>query len=217
MTLTGCADSLLGFILVTDMIIVASSDIATCIRATALQGVALSLLPIVLWGQHGQLIHVATVSVSALVIKALVIPWLLFRFLRSAHVRRESAPHVSRHAAALFATALTAIAFYLARVLVLPMAMPSTLLVPIALTTILHGLFVLISRRLAITQIIGYLTLENGVFIFGQTLVSDMPFAVELGMLLDVLGGVFVMGVAILHISREFDHVDTHQLSSLKD
>lgn len=217
MSLTVCADWLLGILLVMDLVIVMSSDVATCIRASAIQGVALALLPVVLWGQHGQLIHVATVSVSALFIKAIAVPWLLFRFVRSAHVRRETALNVSRHAAVLLGTALAALAFCLARILVLPKPMPSTLLVPVALTTILHGLFVLISRRLAITQVIGYLTLENGVFVFGQTLVSDMPFAVELGMLLDVLGGVFVMGVAIRQISQEFDHVDTVQLSSLKD
>jgi hydrogenase-4 component E len=215
--MTTCADSLLGILLVMDMVIVTSSHVATCIRATAISGVALAVLPVVLWGQHGQLVHVATVSVTALFIKAIAIPWMLHRVLRSAHVRRETALNVSQHAAVLLGTALAALAFYLARVLVLPKAMPSTLLVPVALTTILHGLFVLISRRLAITQVIGYLTLENGVFVFGQTLVSDMPFAVELGMLLDVLGGVFVMGVAIRQISREFYHVDTSELSSLKD
>jgi hydrogenase-4 component E len=217
MTMTMGADAVLGILLVTDMVVVTSSHIATCIRAIALQGVVLALLPLLLWGEQGQFIHVATVSATALFIKAIAIPWLLFRFVRSTHVRRETALNVSRHAAVLLGTALAALAFYLARILVLPKPLPSTLLVPVALTTILHGLFVLISRRLAITQIIGYLTLENGVFVFGQTLVSDMPFAVELGMLLDVLGGVFVMGVAILQISREFDHVDTVQLSTLKD
>ncbi len=156
------ADSLLGVLLVTDMIIVTSSHIGTCIRAIALQGVVLALLPVVLWGQQGQLLPVAMVSGSALFIKAIAVPWLLFRFVRSTHVRRETALNVSRHSTVLLGAALASLAFYLARVLVLPKPMPSTLLVPVALATILHGLFVLISRRLAITQIIGYLTLENG-------------------------------------------------------
>ena len=79
------------------------------------------------------------------------------------------------------------------------------------------GFLVLVSRRQAVTQVVGYLMLENGVFIFGQTLVEEIPFAVELGILLDLLVGVFVMGIAIYHISREFEHIDTELLSSLKD
>jgi hydrogenase-4 component E len=59
--------------------------------------------------------------------------------------------------------------------------------------------------------------LENGIFIFGLALVEEIPFAVELGILLDVLVGVFVMGIAIHHINREFDHIDTDLLSTLKD
>ncbi|TMQ63029.1 MAG: hypothetical protein E6K78_11010 [Candidatus Eisenbacteria bacterium] len=63
---------------------------------------------------------------------------------------------------------------------------------------------------------VGYLLLENGVFIFGQTLTRENPFVVELGMLLDLLVGVFVMGIAIHHISRAFDHIDTEQMTSLR-
>jgi hydrogenase-4 component E len=74
-----------------------------------------------------------------------------------------------------------------------------------------------VSRKKAVTQVVGYLMLENGIFIFGQTLVRQIPFAVELGILLDLLVGVFVMGIAIHHISRAFDHIDTELLSALKD
>jgi hydrogenase-4 component E len=76
---------------------------------------------------------------------------------------------------------------------------------------------VLVTRRKAVTQVVGYLMLENGVFLFGQTLARDLPFAVELGILLDLLVGVFVMGIAIHHISREFDHIDTERLDSLQE
>jgi len=58
--------------------------------------------------------------------------------------------------------------------------------------------------------------LENGVFIFGQLLVREIPLAAELAILLDLLVGVFVMGIAIYHISREFDHIDTERLTTLR-
>jgi hydrogenase-4 component E len=93
----------------------------------------------------------------------------------------------------------------------------SPLVLPLALATILIGLFLIVSRRKAIMQVVGYLVLENGVFIFGVALAQEEPFLVEMGVLLDVFVAVFIMGIMIFHISREFDHIDVDQLTSLKD
>ena len=71
--------------------------------------------------------------------------------------------------------------------------------------------------RLALTQVQGYLVLENGVYAFGVAMAQEMPVSVELGILLDVFVGVFVMGIIIFHISREFEHLETDRLSDLKD
>jgi hydrogenase-4 component E len=89
--------------------------------------------------------------------------------------------------------------------------------VPAAFFSILSGLFLIISRRTALSQVIGYLVLENGIYTFGISLVQEEEFLVELGVLLDVLVGVFVMGITLFHISREFDHIDVDRLSALKD
>jgi hydrogenase-4 component E len=88
--------------------------------------------------------------------------------------------------------------------------------VPTAFATFLIGFFMLVSRRKAITQVIGYLLIENGAYVFGQSLAAQMPFVVELGLLLDLLVGVFVMGIVILQINREFDSIDVDQLNLLK-
>jgi hydrogenase-4 component E len=69
----------------------------------------------------------------------------------------------------------------------------------------------------AISQAIGYLVLENGIFIFGLLLFEAMPFLVELGVLLDVFVGIFVISIIIHHINREFASMDTRRLSTLKD
>ena len=73
------------------------------------------------------------------------------------------------------------------------------------------------SRRKALTQVMGYLVLENGIYLFGITLGREAPLLVEMGVSLDVFVAVFVMGIIIFHISREFDHIDVDQLASLKD
>ncbi len=214
--MTAYADFILLVVVVIDLYIVASSRLFAAIRATAVQGVALALLPLSLFGTDGGL-HVALLASGTLVVKALLIPYILARTLRQANIAREIEPVISFHASVLIGAGLVVLSFWFASVLVLPHPAPSKLLVPIAFATLLLGFLVLISRRKALTQVVGYLMLENGIYVFGQTLLDDVPFAVELGILLDLLVGVFVMGIAINHISREFDHVDTELLSSLKD
>ena len=79
------------------------------------------------------------------------------------------------------------------------------------------GFLILTSRKKAIYQVIGYLVLENGIFIFGMLLTEAMPFMVEAGVLLDLLVGIFVMGIVINHISREFCSLDTTRMRSLRE
>ena len=154
---------------------------------------------------------------GTLLLKAILIPTLLVRAIRRAAVHREVEPFVSLHVSMLLAAAAGRHGF-LARELPGAAGSPALpLLVPTAFATVLLGFLVLVSRRKAVTQVVGYLMIENGVFIFGQTLVRQVPSVVELGILLDLLVCVFVMGIVIYHISHEFDHMDTDLLTTLKD
>jgi len=217
--MTGYADLILLSVVVLDLYVVATSRLTSCVRASALQGGALTLFPMALWweGAPASLFHVLLMGAGTLLIKAIIIPLLLIRAIRAAHVHREVEPFVSLHLSVLIGALLVGSSFWFATVLVLPHKAPTGLLVPAAFATLLLGFLVIVSRRQAITQAIGYLLIENGVFIFGQTLTDWIPFAVELGILLDLLVGIFVMGIAIHHISQEFDHIDTEQLVTLKD
>jgi hydrogenase-4 component E len=71
-------------------------------------------------------------------------------------------------------------------------------------------------RKKAITQVIGYLVIENGIFLFGSATVSEIPFLIEAGLLLEVFVAIFVMGIAIHQINREFNDIDTDKLNVLK-
>jgi hydrogenase-4 component E len=217
--MSGPADFLLLAIVVLNLYVLATSRLTSCVRASALQGIALALLPIALGSQHDarHLVHVGLMSGGTLVLKAILIPTLLVRAIRSASVHREVEPFVSLHVSMLLAACLVGIGFWMASALVLPVAIPSRLIVPTAFSTVLLGFLVLVSRRKAVTQVVGYLMIENGVFIFGQTLVKQVPSVVELGILLDLLVCVFVMGIIIYHISYEFDNMDTDLLTTLKD
>jgi hydrogenase-4 component E len=82
---------------------------------------------------------------------------------------------------------------------------------------VLCGLLLIVSRNTAVMQVIGYLVLENGIYVFGWAFTIEEPLLVEMGVLLDVFVAVFVMGIIIYHLSREFDSIETDELASLKD
>ena len=81
----------------------------------------------------------------------------------------------------------------------------------------LIGFVVLTTRRKALVQVVGYLILENGIYLFGLTQTESVPFLIELGVLLDIFVGVFIMGIVVFHINREFDSLDSTRLTELSD
>ena len=93
----------------------------------------------------------------------------------------------------------------------------SKLIVPSAIATILIGFILLTTRFKALTQVIGYLILENGIFIFGVLLMEAMPMVIEMGVLLDLFVGIFVSCIIISKINQSFSSMDTRVLSSLKE
>ena len=150
-------------------------------------------------------------------LKGIVFPRLLSRAQRMADVKHEVEPIVGYSASILIGLVIVILSAWVGAAFPLPHLPVSPVLLPTALATILSGLFLIVSRRTALTQVVGYLVLENGIYIFGAALAQEEPFLVEMGVLLDVFVAVFVMGIAIFHISREFDHIDVDQLTSLKD
>lgn len=216
--MNGYSDFILFVVLILDLAIVVTSRIALCVRIVAIQGAALALLPLAFWwaGAPISLTHALLMSAGSLVVKALLVPWFLDRAINVADVYREVEPFVSLPISLLIGTVFVLASFWAATVLVLPIPAPSNLVAPAAFATLLNGFLILVSRKKAVSQVIGYIMIENGVFIFGQTLAHALPFVVELGILLDLLGGIFVMGIAIHNISREFDHIDTERLTNLK-
>ena len=157
-------------------------------------------------------------SAGGIAVKGAIFPWLLLRVLREAGVRREVEPFVGHTLSVLVGASSLVFALWVdARLhLPVPLAVGSPLTVPVGLATLLIGLFVIVSRRKAVTQVLGYIVVENGIYAFGVALVGGVPLLVELGVLLDVFVAVFIMSIAAYHISREFDHIDVDQLDRLR-
>jgi hydrogenase-4 component E len=214
---TGWTDLLFILVLVLDLFVLASSRLRGGIRAVAAQGGLLALLPVVLASDATEARHVAVLAIGALAVKAVAIPWLLSRATRESTVSREGAPLVG-FVPTLVAGALgIGAAVWLASDLALPIPGMPALLVPTAAGTMWAGLLLLVSRKKAVGQVLGFLVLENGVFVFGLLLSDFMPAMVEVGVLLDLFAAVFVMGIVMFDIQRAFSSLDTEKMSALKD
>jgi len=209
-------DPILVFVVLVNLTLLGLSRLAACIRLSAVQGMALGALPLLV-AAHGIGVRLVLLAIVTFVLKGIIFPRFLLRAIRSADVRHEVEPIVGYTASILLGILMLALSFWMASRFVLPRPAASPLVLPLALATILIGLFLIVSRRKAIMQVVGYLVLENGVFIFGVALAQEEQFLVEMGVLLDVFVAVFIMGIMIFHISREFDHIDVDQLTSLKD
>jgi hydrogenase-4 component E len=205
---------LLLLVVLTNFWVLGTTRLSATIRAVALQGVLLSALPLAL---HPVLSgHLVALSIGTLVIKAVILPGFLLRAIREAAVRREIEPLIGFTSSMLLGAGAVALAFSIGPRLPLP-GLESDMLVPVALSTVVIGLLVLTTRSKAITQVVGYLILENGIFVFGLSQVERVPFLVEAGVLLDIFVGVFIMGIVVFHINREFDSLDSARLTELRD
>jgi hydrogenase-4 component E len=205
---------LLLLVVLTDFWILGTTRLSATIRATAVQGALLSLVPLALF--PGFALHTVGLALGTFAVKTVVLPFFLSRAIREAAVRREIEPIIGFAPSLLLGAVAVAFSFAIAPRLPLP-EFPSDLLVPVALSTVIIGLVVLTTRRKALTQVVGYLVLENGIYVFGLSQIERVPFLVELGVLLDVFVGVFIMGIVVFHINREFDSLDSARLTELKD
>ena len=209
------SEALLLLVLLVDFGVLGASRLTFTIRLTALQGLLLGLLPLAL--HHPWTGHALLLATGTMLVKGLVLPNVLLWAMREAVVRREVEPSLGPLSSV--AAGLVALGLGLAIGAHLPALGPSLphLLIPIALTTVLCGLLVLTTRRKAMTQVVGYLLLENGVYVFGMVLAGRVPLLVETGVLLDVLVGVFIMGLVVFHMNRELESLDSARLVELHD
>jgi hydrogenase-4 component E len=208
-------DTLLVAVVLLAIALLGTSDLGAAVRATAAQGFILALMPLAIGA--GVSWHVVLIAGITIAIKAFGVPAMVLRAMRRAGVNREIEPLLGFGPSVLGGGAIVALSFGLGSRLELPGDPISPLLVPCGISTFLLGLLILVARTKALTQVLGYLVLENGVYIMGLAIVRELPIVVELGILLDVFVGVFIMGIVIWRISRTFDHIDTHAMTALRD
>lgn len=206
---------LIGLAMGVNLVALASSRLPSVIRAAAVQGIVLGVLPLLLEEPLNWMVIV--VAVATMAVKGFVIPSLLRRALRVAKIDREMQPLIGFVPSLLLGAAASIGALAMAGTLPLLPEHSHSLLVPGAFATVVCGFLLLLARSKAISQVCGYLILENGIYLFGLLLIHSTPLLVEAGILLDLTVAVFVIGIIMDRIQREFDTLDTGKLTSLRE
>ncbi len=220
--MNGTLNLLIGLTMGLNLMALGSSRMPSLIRAMSVQGVVLGVMPLLiehLFGWEAMLRHwpVLLVAVATITVKGIIIPRLLNRAMRAANIDRDMEPLIGYVPSILLGAGGTIAAMALARSLPLLPEHAGSLLVPGALAAVLTGFVLLIGRTKAISQVCGYLILENGIYLFGLLLIHATPLLVEAGILLDLTVGVFVIGIIVDHIQRAFDTLDTRKLTVLRE
>ncbi|MCC7261515.1 MAG: hydrogenase [Candidatus Latescibacteria bacterium] len=208
-------NALLVIVLAMNLFALGTSRILAVIRTVAAQGVLLSFIPLVVHPHHGW--GMLFMAATTIILKGIAIPAIMIRALRDAHIKREVEPLIGLLPSILLGALTTGAALLFAGQLPLAPQHTGTLLVPAAIATVLVGFILLTTRYKALTQVVGYLVLENGIFIFGMLLVEAMPMVVEMGVLLDLFVGIFVICIIVNHINQAFSSMDTRQLATLQE
>ncbi len=152
-----------------------------------------------------------------LILKVIVLPWILLRLIRRLGAEWDSELLVNVPVTMLLGLGLVIFAFGLAQPISTLAATITRNTLGIALAVILLAFLMMITRRKAVTQVIGFLAMENGLFFAATSATYGMPMVIELGIALDVLVGVLILGVFFFQIREQFDSLDLHHLETLKE
>jgi hydrogenase-4 component E len=196
----------------------ATSRIEAYIRALALQGILLMLC--VVFGRRGMpVLSLIFLCVETIAFKAVLIPWFLMYTVRKNGILREDEPYLPNFYSVALATVISATGFFISFLMQKKgvLAGINALYFGAAMSAIATGLFIIISRKKVITHVMGYVMMENGIFLLSLSFSGEMPFIVNLGVLLDLFIAVFLLGLFVSRINSTFEELEAGMLSELKD
>ena len=190
--------------------------VVSLIHLYTLQGATLTAATLVV-GYATHQPHLYLSAALTLLLKVLLIPWLLHRVIDRLSVRWDVETLINIPTTMLIGILLVILAFHLA----LPVSQLSSTIargtLGIALACMLLSFMMMITRSKAVPQVLGFLSMENGLFFAATAATYGMPMVVELGIALDVLVGILILGVFMFQIREQFDSLDLHHLESLKE
>jgi len=208
-----------GALLVTAVVIVWRRRLTAIIATFALQGTALAAIAAVL-AVHARDARLGVVAAGVLALRAVVLPWLLGRAIAGVGPgagSRETRPLVNVTASLLAVAALVLVAYAVSRPLTALDPSPAADAIPVGIAVTLTGFFVLVTRRRAVSQLAGFLLMDNGITATGFLTTAGTGLLVELGVSLDVLLAVVVLRVLASRMRDAFGDTDLDDLRELRD
>jgi len=207
---------LAAFVLLTAFAMLAQRRVYGLIHLFTWQGLFLSINT-ALVGYVASKHHLYISSLLTLSLKVILLPYILHVLIVRLKIRREVESVMNIPLTMLIGIALVIFSYHLTA----PVRELSTLMtrstLAVALATVLIGLLMMITRRHAVTQIIGFLAMENGLFLAATSATYGMPLVVELGVALDILIAAFIFGIFFFHIHTTFDSLDVEKMARLKE
>ncbi|MGM0656446.1 MAG: hydrogenase [Thermodesulfobacteriota bacterium] len=208
-------DIILSFVLLSVLFSFGTDRVLILIKLLAFQGIVISILPFFIG--HDMSTGSTVFTLATLIIRGIIIPLSIFVAIRKGAIQRVVEPIVGYHASILCGLVVIIGATYISGRLDIGSVSGFKLLEPTAIALLVTGMFLLMARRNAIAMVIGYIMMENGIYLVGSGLSVGTRHIVEFGILLDVLAGVMIMAVILRNIKKTFDDVDTALLRTLKD
>ncbi len=193
-----------------------TTRIEAYINVLALQGLVLFLMVLTDHAGMGRF-SLLFLGTETLLFKTIVIPAFLTYTVRKNGIMREVEPYMPNFYSVLITTAIFAFGFITAFWASSHAPNVRPLYFGVSIATIITGLFIIISRKKIITHVMGYIMIENGIFMMAMSVVGEMPMIVNLGVLLDLFAAIFLLGLFVSKINTEFDEVHIDSLSNLRD
>ena len=206
---------LAGMFLLSALFSVGQRRVASCITGYAWNSVSLGLIAAIVAAQTGAR-HIWIAAVLVLAVKGALIPQLLHRSLARLKTREEADPAFGGPGSLLVCGALVVLGVHVTRELFGPSTTVLGSCLPISVATTLVGMFLMVSRTQALLQVVGLVIVENAIFLAAVSLTYGMPLVVEMGILLDVLVGVALLGMYVGRIEEAFESADAGRMTSLK-
>ncbi len=210
--LNACA----AILLLLSFAMLAQRRIVTLVNLLALQGGMLCIATLLLAWRTGQT-HLYASAALTLAIKVIALPWLLHALIRRLQVYWDTEPLLNVPGTMLIGVVTVVFSFGLAQPIAELASTATRNALGIAVAVVLLAFITMITRRKAMSQVVGFLSMENGLFFGAMSATYGMPMIVELGIALDVLVAMLVLGVFFFQIREQFDSLDLHHLESLKE
>jgi hydrogenase-4 component E len=205
-----------GVLLLTSVLLVWKRSLVAAVRLLALQGAALATLVAVI-GVYDRDTSLVAVAALVLALKGFVLPWVLDRSRIRTRAVRDETPLMNTTASLLAVSLLTMLAYLVSQPLRVLVPGPTTAAVPVGISLVLYGFLLLTTRRHAISQLVGFLVLDNGIAAVAFLTSGGVPFVVELGASLDVLLVVLILRVLTSRMTVKFGGADLDELTELRD